>query len=371
MANIKDLKPHKLIGPGYHIQEQMELRGWGQAELAEVLGVSVKTISLLLRNKQSITFDIAVRLHEAFNLSVQYWLNLETNYRLRIEQKKQKKSAIGIRSKIYEFMPVSEMMKKGWLEKTSDASHLEKQVLRFWKLDTLDFSFMQKNELKVACRKSEAYTQFNSYALQCWFQMAKNCAEKITAPAYNKEKLNELYDKINEYTVKPEGVELFLKKLNACGVKFFTLSHLQKTYLDGAAFYDKGNPVVVYTARYKRDDNFWFTLAHEVAHVLLHLKKTNDYYLDNLAELDESKREQDANSLAQEHLRHNEILDYFTDKMQYVSTADVKNCAVRFHISPSVVVGALAHEKKISYALIHQFSGNPLEAIPEKYLVEK
>jgi HTH-type transcriptional regulator/antitoxin HigA len=50
--------------------------------------------------------------------------------------------------------------------------------------------------------------------------------------------------------------------LNNAGVVFFVLPHLQKTYLDGAAFFVDHTPVIVYTGRYKRIDIFWFTVAH-------------------------------------------------------------------------------------------------------------
>jgi len=88
-----------------------------------------------------------------------------------------------------------------------------------------------------------------------------------------------LYDDLHSYTVQENGSNEFLKQLNQLGVVFFVLPHLQKTYLDGAAFYYENNPVIVYTARFKRIDNFWFTIAHEIAHILYHLDKFCYYKL--------------------------------------------------------------------------------------------
>ncbi len=87
---------------------------------------------------------------------------------------------------------------------------------------------------------------------------------------------------INIYSTLDNGINQFLDKLNDIGVKFFILSHLQKTYLDGAAFISSNNPVIVYTGRYKRIDNFWFTVAHEITHVLNHLNDETQFVLDNL-----------------------------------------------------------------------------------------
>ena len=61
---------------------------------------------------------------------------------------------------------------------------------------------------------------------------------------------------------------------------------------DGACFFQEDNPVIVYTGRYDRVDNFWFTLAHEIAHVLLHLdkKKCNAFLDDTVDRVDGDER---------------------------------------------------------------------------------
>ena len=272
--NIKELKAHKVFGPGYFIQRQMDVRGWTQQDLADVLGLSVKEVNHLLQNKQSITFETAQLLENAFDISAQTWLNHELRYRESKQKSEKKAKQVRMKSPIYEFMPVNEMVKKGWLTKTKKAEELEMQVKRFWGMDSVDFSFMQNDSnLRIACKKSESMQNFSLYALRCWKQKASLIAHEIQTEAYNRNELEKLFDNISQYTINEEnGVEDFLKRLNDCGVKFIVLSHLQHTYLDGATFMDNENPVIVYTGRYKRLDNFWFTLAHEIAHVLLHLK---------------------------------------------------------------------------------------------------
>ena len=50
-------------------------------------------------------------------------------------------------------------------------------------------------------------------------------------------------------------------------------------------------PVIIYKGRYKRIDNFWFTVAHEISHVLFHLDEQTHYILDNLKEESEDDME--------------------------------------------------------------------------------
>jgi HTH-type transcriptional regulator/antitoxin HigA len=362
------IKPYKVFPPGVFILEQMECRRWNQSDLSEVLGVSDKTVSLLLKNKQQVSFDMAKLLYEAFGMSVQYWVNLETNYRLHKNRQKNPQEDVRIRSQIYQYMPINEMFRKGWLEQTRDIKNLISQVLAFWKIETLDFSFLDKKSKLGICRQSECYTSYNPYSLQVWFQKAQNIAEERKLNDYNETALKKLIDQIPFYTVKKNGINLFIKQLKACGVDFFVLPHLQKTYLDGAAFYCKKNPVIIYTGRYKREDNFWFTIAHELAHVILHLKpEKKDYFLDNFEDRS-SKQEKEANGLAQKILKHQEILQCFPRKINYVSYREIEQCSSENQINPTIVLGTLAYEGIIKYSQVNKYKSNVFEKIDKKYL---
>ncbi len=52
------------------------------SELAEILGVSRKTLSKIINERGSITPDMALRLSKAFRTTPELWLNLQQNYDL-------------------------------------------------------------------------------------------------------------------------------------------------------------------------------------------------------------------------------------------------------------------------------------------------
>jgi len=164
------------------------------------------------------------------------------------------------------------------------------------------------------------------------------------------------------------GCNIFIQKLNQAGVIFFVLPHLQKTYLDGAAFYAGSNPVVVYTGRYKRIDNFWFTLAHEIGHILHHLTSQDTFFVDNFADEDVNELEKEANESASFQLKHNEVYSFLKPKLNYLSPQTILNCAEKFRIHPAIIIGKLAHEKTVSYANQSLFNENVLEKIDSLYI---
>lgn len=368
MANTTTLRAARKFGPGYFIKEQMEMRDWTQSDLSEVTGFTVKHLNKVLQDKQPLTLDMARVLGEVFNTSAQYWINIDTGFRLWQAQEKTKEEVeADIKGMIYERMPIKDMQAKGWLRGTKSAASLKTQVLKYWDWENLDFSVLDDHFLPYLTKKSEAFNQFNaSYAIT-WYRKAQLVATKFEVPTYKRQKLEKLYNNLNIYTTKKDGINEFICDLAEAGVIFFVLPHLQKTYLDGAAFYSGKNPVVVYTGRYKRIDNFWFTVAHEIAHVLLHLNDKNEFVLDNLRDGERNGMEEEANSLAAEKLKHNEILEYLRPYLKYLTNSKVEECGEELDIHPAIIIGKLAHEKVISYSNQRLYNENVLDLIDKKY----
>jgi len=158
MIMAKKYKPYLNIGPGAFIKEELEERGWCQEDLAEIIGMSLKSINQLIKNKQAITVKTAQLLSKAFGQSPQYWLTLDANYRLRLRQDKKCVKRTGLLANIYKYMPIKEMIKKGWFRKYTNPDELKKQVQWFWGRNSLDFRWLEEVRLPNL-RRSSAYHQ--------------------------------------------------------------------------------------------------------------------------------------------------------------------------------------------------------------------
>ncbi len=55
-------------------------------DMAEILGISRKTLSKIINERGSITPDMALRLSRAFDTSPNFWLNLQKNFDLWIAE---------------------------------------------------------------------------------------------------------------------------------------------------------------------------------------------------------------------------------------------------------------------------------------------
>lgn len=84
MATPKKLPP---IHPGeILLSEFLEPMGISQYRLAKLISVPARRINEIIHGKRGITADTALRLGRFFNMSAEFWINLQSHYDLEIEK---------------------------------------------------------------------------------------------------------------------------------------------------------------------------------------------------------------------------------------------------------------------------------------------
>lgn len=365
--------------PGQALKYFLDQKEWTQEDLSYILSVSLKHTNEIIKDKKPISLEIAKLLENVFEFKAIQWIELGAKYQLQTESKDGREKSVKLKADIYKYMPINELIKKGWIKNTAD---LDKEIKAFWNLPQnshLDLSFLDSKKHSLEYRKSEVHeASFNEYNALIWRQMALNFAREMKVKPFNKKGLLQLMNEMHSYTTHENGIKDFLRDLSNVGVRFVFLSHLSKTYLDGAAFLSTdGDPVIALTGRYDRVDNFWFTLAHELGHVALHLTNggSDSIFVDDTTKSkglrSHSTKEIEANNKAEEILHHDEIVTYFLGKTNYITDEHVEEFAQKKDIHPSIVIGTLAHNEMASYSTLHRFKESVRDKIPAKYVAEK
>ena len=345
------LSPARVSSPGRILSRELDARGWTQKDLAEIMGRPHQTINGIVKGNKQVTPETAIELAEALGTSAEFWTNLEAKYRLYMAQKasaqKESESStadsdISRRGRLYSFAPIAEMLKRGWLNAVDTIDELEKQVCDFFGITQLE----ETPKLAVNCRQSENRDP-ETQAQMTWARRVENIARTQTLPPFDRAKLKAAIPEILAFAAETAGVALVSEKLHSLGVHFIIVRHLGKTYLDGAAFYLEQNPVVALTLRYNRIDNFWFTLMHELAHIVAGHEGS---YLDNMDNLEVNQQETEANQLATDWLLNPEALARFVQATKpYFSAKKVEGFAISQNRHPGILVGRLQREKVIPY----------------------
>lgn len=361
--------------PGQALKSFLQSKNWTQDDFSYIMSISAKHANELINDKKSISIDKARGLANAFDgWSAQDWMNLSSKFQLQKEAKDEKVDLVKIRAALSEYMPLNELAKKGWI-KYKNARQLENQVKSFWNVpidQPLDLSFLDERASNLQYKTSIAHNEkFNELHAKIWAQMALNHANKSKVSKYDKEGLKELMTELHNYTTAPNGVKKFINDLESIGVKFVYLSHLSKTYLDGAAISSEEGPVVALTGRYDRVDNFWFTLAHELSHVLLHLSEdSNSIFFDDSTNYGDSEVEVQANRSAEEVLMLPEVLTFLSNHLNYITVDKIHDCSNQLELHPSIIVGMLANQGYIAFSNMHKFKEPIRTKIPQKAIAD-
>ena len=370
------------VSPGKMLSRILEARGWKQSDLAEVTGLSDKTISLIIKDKQAITPETAKILSDATGKSMEYWLNMYANYHLaKKNADDSKEKDIQSRALMHKYMPVAEMRKLGWfINDVSTCQGIENEYERIFGSRSLPVDKFENSTLPMVARQTRDDKELSKYYRTAWFSFARFHASAMLSlkPAnlYDKSRLELIAKNLYMYTVKENGLELFLSDLYESGVNFFVLSHLPKTYLDGAAFlYEKNgveNPFIVYTARYDREDNFWFVIAHEIAHILLHYDFLSNPFFDDMDDFGSEHRtemEMQADNKALESLRKDVVLACGKMmKSKYVTESMALRLEKSTGVGSAVALGMLQHEKIIPWNIASIFKPKIKARLPEMYI---
>jgi HTH-type transcriptional regulator/antitoxin HigA len=94
------------------------------------------------------------------------------------------------------------------------------------------------------------------------------------------------------------GFEAAQAALAEAGVTLVFVRQVPETRVCGATWWVDGRPVIGITERQRRPDIFWFSVLHEIGHLLRHPKRQTFLALDLSGSEAESDEEREANEYA-------------------------------------------------------------------------
>lgn len=83
-------EPDWCVHPGELLLEELDERGWRQADLVAMTGFTAKHINQVIKGKAHIGPAFAIALSEAFGTSAQLWMNLQAMWDIATERARQR-----------------------------------------------------------------------------------------------------------------------------------------------------------------------------------------------------------------------------------------------------------------------------------------
>lgn len=151
--------------------------------------------------------------------------------------------------------------------------------------------------------------------------------------------------KLATLSVDPLVVQQLPSILVEVGIILVYVYSLPGMNTDGAVFrLSTGHPVIAMSLRFPRLDYFWFTLLHELAHLVLHFDQLNQaMFFDVEVNEEKDKVEKAANRLAKDSIVDRESWRNCAPKYDNSDRA-VKKYAAEQGVHPSLIAGLLRKE---------------------------
>lgn len=356
------------MSPGKYIREELKRRGWGQADLALIMGRPTQRINELVLGKAGVSPEVAVELAAALGGTAEEWLQREAAYRL--SQANADPENVRRRARLYDLVPVKDMEKRGWLRRAETVEELESELCRFFGVASLE----REPEINAMARKSSAEEALTP-AQRAWCFRAKQLATGLQAKPYNPTGLDAGVAKLRELAAYPEEVRRVPRILANIGIRFVVIEPLPKSRIDGVAFWlDQQSPVIALSVRFDRIDSFWHTLGHEMSHV--RHRDTPLVDADIVGENRPAPAEQSATELRADReaaatwIDPEELASFIVRVAPLYSKARINQFANRMRIHPGIIVGQLQHRGEMSYGSNREMLVKVREKVTQEALTD-
>lgn len=282
-----------------------------------------------------------MKLSRLMGTSAAYWLNLQQAYDALIVEFKSdqelEQERVVFEKIDYKYFRNNYMLPD--LPRKID-EQIER-IRRF--LDIATLTVLKRPDMAARFRSSsENLTEANTIKANIMMQIATNEALHSNAPKFNKKEFEKAVD--YALTLTESHTDFYEKIKEAffnAGVIFVILPNISGSRINGATKKVGDNIVLMVNDRRLYADSFWFTLFHEIGHIL-----SGDYGVSFDMEMGENEKL--ADEYARNRLIPSEQYDEFISH-QIFSPQSIKDFSKSIQRDPGIVLGRLQKDGIVGY----------------------
>ena len=325
--------------PGYYLKELVEESGLTQEDFAKRLGTTPKNLSILIRGEQNLSVDVATKLSRMLGTTIAYWLNIQQAYDEKLAQIQ---SAEELKREREVFAHIDYKYFKTFFGFPNLSRKVDEQIryLREY-LSVSSLSVLKEKNLAVSFRGySKELSLSNTINANVMVQIGINQTINRDIPKFNKKK----FEKAAEYALKQTKnhagfFPLIRDAFGEAGVSLVVLPNLKNSGINGATKKVNGKVMLMVNDRRHYADTFWFTLFHEIGHILN----------GDLGASFSDASEDEADLYARNALIPQDAYDSFVKSHSCFDEAVICSFADSIGQDPGIVLGRLLKDRKVSH----------------------
>lgn len=338
MGRALAFEPNWVAPPGDTIKDLLTARELMVGDLSAQIDLSLDEVEQLIEGRLCIDDGLAGRLASALGTSKPFWIRRESAYRSAWTDV-QATSLEAARQSFLAALPLRDMKAFGWfsdIDETTASAAVEK----FFEDDWGDWRRNGRDLLNAVAFRTSAVHASSSASVAAWLRQGVRQAEGIDCKEWNPTLLVESVPRLRHLSRDKRPADFFPRLVEICrqaGVAVVFVRTPAGCRASGAThFAPSGTPILQLSFRYRSDDHLWFTIFHEIGHLLLHrdspiFVEGHDYV--------SGEEEEEANQFSAETL----VPAIYNDELNSMRRdfRKIMRFAKKLDISPGVVVGQM------------------------------
>lgn len=337
--------PADVVPPGETLVEWLHREDMNQVEFARRSSLTPKHITQVVKGKVGISPEVALAFERVTSIPARYWLQLEANYRTH-RQRSEDQARLRAHVDILKPFPVRDLIRRGCISEQPNEIDTLIAVLRFF--GVADPEALETVWLRPALYRRAKAFEADAGALACWLRLAEVQATRAKTAPYNEEAVREALQRIRTLSRLPgtDWYEPLVELCSSVGIALVVVKEFPRSRVNGATkWLTTEKAMVALSLRYRRNDTFWFTLFHELGHLLKHSRKMT--FIDDGRAAAGDLLEEEADAFASRTL----IPPRAAAQLKNIKSAsELRRFAEAIGVADGIVVGRMRHEGLIPHS---------------------
>lgn len=340
-------RPKLVSPPGDTIVNILEQRELSIEEFAQRVGLSEARAQQLIDGRRAIDRDLARRLAATLGATERFWIAREHDYRAVVSPPQDMR--VETVAQLMAKLPVRDMQNFGWIAPAQSDETKIAACLEFFDVSTFaQWQGRYENAFQEASYRRSTVHRSCEIATTAWLRQGEIETQREAVAIWNPIVLEEQIDHLRRLTWF-KSPALFLPKVKGlladAGVKFAIVRAPKGCTASGAVrVLPDDTPHIQLSFRFLADDQFWFSLFHEIGHLLLHFERMPILESQDGGESEIEKEADDyaANTIVQPEFQE-ELYSLPASRFPIIEFAK------RAGVAPGLIVGRLQHEGLLRY----------------------
>ena len=339
-----------IIHPGETLAEVLEDVEMTQRELAVRTGVTEKHVSTVIHGKKNISAAYAKKLEYALGIEASFWMNLQANYDRELLEFEEinniTEDEISVLKNLKDVIPV--WTKWHWLDEEANPAAMVLDLRKILGISNL--CDIPKISYVASYRVQNKSSSVDPYVVFAWQRMCELLTRNIEiADQVDADKLRQKIPEIKQVMfLKANEIQNKLMDIFAeCGVAFRIVPNFKGAPVQGfIKKTEEGSVILCMTLRQKFADIFWFSLFHEISHILNGDTKNEFVDFDSVS----SEAEAKADDMASKFLIDSKAYKEFVQSEKYKSSYEITMFANSQNVRDYIVLGRLMKDNVIPWS---------------------